>query len=146
MKFEELDIDTFHDLLKLRIDVFVIEQDCPYDELDGKDRNAMHVVGRNSSSEIMAYARILKANSERPPAIGRVVVDPRTRGTGLGHELMDVCLEWLESNEGSRESFLSAQEHLQSYYEKHGYRTVSDVYQLDGIPHVNMLLDPSGAS
>jgi len=144
--FQELDLDTFHDLLKLRIDVFVIEQDCPYDELDDQDRGTMHVIGRDALGTIKAYARILEANEKRPPAIGRVVIAKTARGLGLGHELIKVCLAWLQANRGSTHSFLSAQEHLQGYYGKHGYIKVSDAYDLDGIPHVDMLLMPSGSN
>lgn len=144
--FQEMDIDTFHDVLKLRIDVFVIEQDCPYDELDGKDRSAVHVIGRNTKGDVIAYSRLLDANEKRPPAIGRVVVHEDARGTGIGHEMLRVCLSELERSKGTKHSFLSAQEHLQKFYGMHGYRTVSEVYDLDGIPHVNMILDPNESS
>lgn len=141
MDFSEMDLELFHDVLKLRIDVFVIEQNCPYDELDGKDQNAIHVIGKGSNNDIRAYARILKPNAEHPAAIGRVVVRNDLRSSGLGHELMSVCLNWIKTSYGSSRSVLSAQEHLQGFYGKHGYKTTSEVYDLDGIPHVDMLLE-----
>ena len=144
--FDSLDVHLFHDVLKLRIDIFVVEQNCPYEELDDQDQGAIHVIGRDADGAVLAYARILDANEKRPPAIGRVVVDERLRAKGVGHALMERCLEYLEKEHGTRHSYLSAQTHLQQFYAVHGYETVSEEYDLDGIPHVDMILTPSGSN
>jgi ElaA protein len=142
-RFHELSLDQFHDILKLRIDVFVVEQNCPYDELDDRDRDAVHIWGSNEADEVIAYARMLPPTDEKPPAIGRVIVREDARGKGVGHELMHKCLDYLKVAHGSIRSRLSAQEHLQGFYRDHGYITTSGVYDLDGIPHINMELNPS---
>lgn len=144
--FSDLSLDQFHDILKLRVDVFVVEQDCPYEELDGKDRTAIHVHAEDETGRSVAYARILPPTDGNPPAIGRVVVDPDMRRSGLGHELMSRCIDLLQEKYGSEHSILSAQDHLRAFYEKHGYKSYSDVYDLDGIPHVDMVLDPTGST
>jgi ElaA protein len=142
--FLELEVDTLYAVLKLRTDVFVVEQNCPYPELDDKDRTALHVLGMSDQGRPVAYARILPPVDGQGPAIGRVVVHPSSRGTGLGHMLMEHTLEAVEANWGTRRSRLSAQAHLVGYYAHHGYTTVSDIYLLDNIPHVDMELSAEG--
>ena len=138
--FQALEVRRFHDILRLRVDVFVVEQDCPYPELDGHDPTALHVMGSSPDGRVIAYARILRPRESGLPAIGRVVVEMEQRGRGLGRELMERCLRALEEHFGSRRSILSAQAHLRSFYEGLGYVAVRDIYPLDDIPHIDMRL------
>lgn len=140
LTFRDLGMQRLYALLRLRTDVFVVEQRCPYPELDGRDQEAFHVLGETPEGRLIAYARLLPPDGEGWPHIGRVVVDPAHRGRGLGRKVMHECLEFLEATRGSRASAISAQEHLRGFYESLGYQAVSDVYDWDGIPHIDMRL------
>lgn len=139
MPFSGLDGRLLHDIIRLRVDVFVVEQDCPYPELDGLDLDAWHVMGRKADGSVVAYARILPPDEDGMPHIGRVVVAPGHRGRGLGHRLMEETLEALGRLHGSRRSALAAQAHLQDFYRRSGYVSKGPEYMLDGIPHVDMV-------
>ena len=125
-------------LLKLRVDVFVVEQNCPYPELDGKDDQALHLMLK-SGEEIIAAARIFPTHDEKPAKIGRVVVSPDHRGERLGDALMREALNACAERFPGAPVFLSAQSHLQKFYGSFGFKPVSDEYLEDGIPHVDML-------
>lgn len=140
LPFEALDTRTLYDLLRLRTDVFVVEQQCPYPELDDRDRTALHVLGRDADRRVVAYARILPPDAEGLPVVGRVVVQADRRGTGLGHALMREVLTALRAHYGRVSSRLSAQAHLEAFYAAHGYRAQGTVFDLDGIPHIAMRL------
>jgi len=141
--FDSLSLEEFHDLIALRIQVFVIEQNCPYQDLDGKDKKSLHVIGRNAKGEILATARILPAGISYPEVgIGRVVVDPSERGTGAGHSLMLSCMEFIENQFGKVPVRLSAQSHLEKFYMQHQFISTGKEYLEDGIPHVEMLYLP----
>lgn len=143
-KFEELTLNEFHDIIAERIEVFVIEQECPYQELDGKDKKALHLYATNEKNDILAYARILPQGvSYKEVAIGRVITTQKGRGKGLGHELMKKAMEIIENTFGKVSVRLSAQEHLQQYYGAHGFVKVSEMYLEDNIPHVEMLYQPN---
>jgi ElaA protein len=138
--FSELDVRSWHDIVKLRIDVFVVEQNCPYPELDGPDLEALHVIGFDTQNRPVAYCRILPPQKDGLPHIGRVVVDKAHRGSGLGKQLMREALRSVERKYGSPRSAVAAQAYLQAFYEGLGYRVISEVYPWDGIPHVDMVL------
>ena len=96
-KFSELTTDEFHDILQLRINTFVVEQNCPFPELDGKDRIAHHFFGETDTGKIVAYTRIFgPGDYYEQPSIGRVVVDPTYRKAGLGYELMTGSIHKIE--------------------------------------------------
>lgn len=135
---DELSARELHELIRLRVDVFVVEQNCPYAELDGLDLNAHHVLGHDEEGRLMACARILPPEHGGLPHIGRVVVHPDVRGKGLAHELMTTALDALHRIHGSRRSELAAQAHLEAFYSAHGYERTGADYDLDGIPHVDM--------
>lgn len=146
--FSELTLDEFHDLTALRIAVFVVEQSCPYQELDGKDKNAYHVLiktgEKETASKIIATARILKAGIAYPEvAIGRVVTDDNFRHLKLGHTLMETSIEFVAQNMGNAPIRLSAQSHLTDFYHQHGFTQTGKKYLEDGIPHSEMLFKPS---
>lgn len=141
--FDSLSLHEFHDLVALRIQVFVIEQNCPYQDLDGKDKKSFHLIGRDKEGVIKVTARILPAGISYPEvAIGRVVVDPSERGTGAGHALMRSCMEFIENQFGKVPVRLSAQSHLEKFYNQHQFISTGKEYLEDGIPHVEMLYFP----
>lgn len=125
-------------LLKLRVDVFVVEQNCPYPELDGKDDQALHLMLKRGE-DIIAAARIFPPHDDKPAKIGRVVVSPDHRGERLGDALMREALKACAERFPGVPVFLSAQSHLQKFYGSFGFKPVSDEYLEDGIPHVDML-------
>lgn len=137
--FDALSLMEFHELLKLRVDVFVVEQNCPYPELDGQDPNAIHILGRDADGAMVAVARILPPASGDVPHIGRIAVRQDVRGKGIAKELMQVALEELSKRYGSRRSALAAQSHLERFYAGFGYERQGPDYPWDGIPHVDML-------
>jgi len=135
--FHELTRDELYAILELRERVFVVEQSCAYQEVDGKDPVCRHVWAVHGG-EIVAYLRIIPAGEKYDEvAIGRVIVAQRMRGTGLGKQLMKRGL----AAAGAVPVRLSAQAHLEKFYVDLGFRRVSDVYDEDGIPHIEMLRD-----
>ncbi|HTR49573.1 MAG TPA: GNAT family N-acetyltransferase [Kofleriaceae bacterium] len=134
-RFDELAAGTLYDLLALRSRVFVVEQRCAYDDLDGLDRVARHVWA-SDGDRVAAYLRILPAGVKYAElGIGRVVVAPAYRGTGLGRELMRRGI----AAAGGAPIRLGAQAHLERFYAELGFQRASDVYDEDGIPHVEMV-------
>lgn len=135
--FDELTRDELYAILELRERVFVVEQKCAYQDVDGKDPVCRHVWAARGG-EIVAYLRIIPAGEKYDEvAIGRVIVAQPLRGTGLGKQLMQRGL----AAAGAVPVRLSAQAHLERFYGELGFRRVSDVYDEDGIPHVEMLRD-----
>ena len=136
----ELDVPTLYALLKLRCEVFVVEQQCAYLDVDGDDLvgENRHLLGWRNE-ELVAYARILKSDREEEPvAIGRVIVSAAARGEKLGYQLMERALATCEKHWPQRAVYLGAQAHLQSFYASFGFVPVTDVYDEDGIPHIGM--------
>ncbi|MEH6452029.1 MAG: GNAT family N-acetyltransferase [Psychromonas sp.] len=143
LSFSELSVDQLYDLMKLRVDVFVVEQNCPYNELDEKDRDKQtrHLLAYNDSNHIMAYARILAPGISYPDAsIGRVIVAQHARGLGLAHRLMIKAIEVSSTYWPKKNIQIGAQEHLQCFYQQQGFEVASEMYLEDGIPHLDMLL------
>ncbi|MFQ3277965.1 MAG: ElaA protein [Colwellia sp.] len=145
-RFEELSLNQLYDVLKLRIDVFVVEQTCFYPDLDGKkdllDRHPQtkHLLGYQAE-QLVAYLRILPKGQNYPNhvSIGRVVTAYQARGSGLGHELMTEGLKICQQHFTNEIIKISAQQHLKAYYQKHGFNQVSDMYLEDDIPHIAMI-------
>ncbi|MEV4200137.1 GNAT family N-acetyltransferase [Micromonospora globbae] len=132
--FADLTTRTFHDLLKLRIDVFVVEQNCPYPELDGRDvEPGTRHLWLTDGEAPLAYLRIL-ADPGGVARIGRVVVAPRARGAGHAGRLMAEALAVV----GERPCVLDAQSHLVGFYARHGFAVAGPEFVEDGIPHVPM--------
>ncbi|OLO04253.1 MULTISPECIES: GNAT family N-acetyltransferase [Salinicola] len=141
----ELDPAELYALLSLREAVFVVEQQCPYQELDGRDLSAStHHLQVRAAGQLAATLRLLVPEQpDQPVSIGRVVIHPDHRGGGLGHELLRAALRRIESLWPGRDARLSAQAHLQGYYGHHGFEAVSRVYVEDGIPHIDMQRESS---
>ncbi len=137
-KFHELTVDELYNILQLRSEVFIIEQNCVYQDVDGKDQAAWHLMGIDDS-QLIAYTRILSAGiSYEDPSIGRVVTLPSKRRSGLGRELMHASIAECERLFGKTPITLSAQSYLIHFYESLGFSTVGDQYLEDGIPHIKM--------
>ncbi|MFD6752061.1 MULTISPECIES: GNAT family N-acetyltransferase [Micromonospora] len=136
--FADLDARTFHDLVRLRVDVFVVEQECAYPELDGRDvePGTRHLwLARDGA--VLAYLRIL-ADPDGVARIGRVVVAPSARGGGHAGRLLTAALAEI----GDRPCVLEAQSHLVDFYARHGFTVSGPEYVEDGIPHTPMRRDP----
>jgi ElaA protein len=147
LAFDALDARQLYALLKLRSEIFVVEQACAYLDPDGKDihPDALHLLGHHGDA-LAAYLRILPAGvGHRHPSIGRVVVAPAWRGTGVGHMLMREGVRALLARWPGSEIRLGAQAHLSGYYAAHGFVPASPIYDEDGIPHVTMRRDPGVA-
>ena len=139
--YKELTLNEFHDLIALRIQVFVIEQDCPYQELDGKDKVGYHLILKNEDGVLIGTTRILpKGTSYSEIAIGRVVVAEKFRYLKLGHLLMEDSMKFIEEKFGKQDVRLSAQTHLVKYYAAHRFVSTGKEYLEDGIPHTEMLM------
>ena len=126
--------------LKLRSDVFVVEQKCAYPDLDGQDLegDTHHLMGWEDD-QLMAYLRLLDPESQGGDVvIGRVVTAPAGRGKGLGHAMMEQALKQAEKHWPQVPIYLSAQAHLQGYYGKYGFEVAGEEYLEDGIPHIGM--------
>ena len=138
--FGDLSAREFHDILQVRVNVFVVEQTCPYPELDGKDLLSFHVIGRDPEGKVIATARILPPGiSYAEVSIGRVASHPDFRGKGVGHPLLESVLGFIEKQFGAVPVRISAQAYLVNYYEKHGFVSTGKEYLEDDIPHVEML-------
>ena len=138
----ELSAYELYSIMAARVQVFVVEQACVYQDLDGLDRDALHLVGWAEDS-VAAYLRVLAPNvrfSER--SIGRVITSQAFRGRGLGRELMAHALARLDREFPGEALRIGAQAHLQRFYGELGFETASAPYDEDGIPHVEMLRRP----
>jgi ElaA protein len=138
-KFFELDTLTFFKLAKARIDIFVVEQECAYPELDDVDiqEDTRHIYCLNGDGLVVAYSRCyLKAS--QVTAIGRVIITEPNRGKGLASNLMNESLNVCRHLWPDCKVQLSAQTHLTPFYERLGFKAISDSYLEDGIPHTDM--------
>jgi len=133
--FSELTLAELYSIIKLRVDVFVVEQNCPYPELDDEDENAIHLFFEEKG-EVASYLRII-ANQPKT-RIGRVVTHKKHRGKKLSSKLMEEAMHYIIVHFPDKPIILSAQEHLQHFYTPFGFEPVSAMYLKDDIPHVDM--------
>jgi len=137
--FQDLTNQELYKILQLRTEVFVVEQDCVYQDMDGKDIKALHVMGFNKN-ELMAYTRIFKAGDYMDYAsIGRVVVEKSGRQGGYGKEIMLASMKAIKDNFNTTIIHLSAQTYLQKFYNELGFTSVGETYLEDDIPHILMV-------
>ena len=137
-RFEALSLNELYQILHLRSEVFVVEQNCVYQDIDGKDQKALHVLGEYEG-KIIAYARLFKPNDYFEKAsIGRVVIGEKGRDKKLGHILMRECIEGIHKHFAERAITISAQLYLKKFYESHGFVQTSEMYLEDDIPHIEM--------
>lgn len=137
-KFKELTVEELYAILQLRSQVFVVEQNCVYQDPDDKDQHAWHLMGIEEST-LIAYTRLLPPGiSYEDPSIGRVVTLPLRRRSGLGRELMKASIRECERLFGNTSITIGAQSHLIHFYESLGFSMAGDQYLEDGIPHIRM--------
>jgi ElaA protein len=142
MSFEDLRVGELYEVLRLRSEVFVVEQQCIYQDIDGADREAMHLLGVQGG-ELDAYARCFEAGVKFPEAsIGRVLTRQSARGAGLGHVLMEQAVAAIYQVWGPQAIRIGAQAHLAGFYAKHGFIDAGKPYMEDGIAHLEMLREP----
>jgi ElaA protein len=138
--FENLTPHELYALLALRQRVFVIEQNCPYDDIDGCDPACLHLLGENQDGQILASVRVVPPGVKyTEPSIGRVVVSPEGRGLGLGKAIMQHGIAKCGELYPSQPIRIGAQRYLERFYTELGFATVSNPYEEDGIWHVEML-------
>lgn len=137
--FSELTISELYKILQLRSEVFVVEQDCVYQDLDFKDQKALHVFGKKKD-KIITYTRIFKPGDYfKEASIGRVVVEGKERKLGYGHDLMKASIYAIKIHFNVDKITISAQVYLKKFYESHGFKKVGEEYLEDGIPHIEMI-------
>jgi ElaA protein len=138
--FGELSTDELYRIIKIRVDVFVVEQNCPYSDLDNNDQKAIHLWAENKDSEVLAYCRIFdKGIKYSEASIGRVISAQKARRIGLGKQLMKYAVEIIENRCKTSEIRISAQDYLLKFYSEFGFRDTGKKYLEDGIPHTEML-------
>lgn len=141
MKYKELDLNLLYEVLKLRVEVFVVEQNCAYPELDGHDQNSLHCLYLEDG-DVLAYCRILPPGEKYDVcSIGRVIVKEKARGKGFAKQLMEQAIRGAKNEWNVQTIKICAQSHLQKFYGTLGFETVSDEFDEDGIPHVYMILE-----
>lgn len=136
--FDALSVHELYDLLQLRSEIFVVEQNCVYLDLDGKDKVALHLLG-TFEGKIVAHARLFSAGiSFDNASIGRVTVDSKHRDKKWGHQLMREAIMGIQHHFGESQITIGAQLYLKKFYESHGFIQTSEMYLEDDIPHIEM--------
>lgn len=140
--FDALSLRELYALLQLRSEVFVVEQACIFQDLDGSDEQAMHLIGYRDG-RMRAYARCFGPGVKYEEAsIGRVITHDALRGSGAGHQLMRQALAGLAATWGEQAVRIGAQARLEHFYNRHGFQRTGDAYMEDGIQHIHMLRPP----
>ncbi len=142
--FSELSTNELFEILKLRQQVFIVEQNCIYHDIDDTDKESLHLLAWTHSdsraSQLSAYLRIIPNNTDHKEAvIGRVIVAESVRGIGLGKTLINNAITTIKNKFPEQAIKISAQYHLEKFYSSFGFNTVSEPYDEDGIPHIRMI-------
>lgn len=138
--FDQLSTTELYNILQLRSEIFVVEQDCVYQDLDYKDQIAMHLFFIKDE-EIVAYTRLFKPGDYfNEASIGRVIVRENYRKDGLGHVLMKESIKTIEEHFKTQKIKIGAQTYLKKFYTSHGFNQIGEGYLEDGIPHIHMIL------
>ena len=140
-RFEELSVRELHDIYQARVEVFVVEQKCPFQDVDGADPACWHLMGREEGrGQLVAYCRLVPPGTKfAEPSIGRVITVGSARRTGCGRELMRLAVAHAERLWPGRALRIGAQRYLERFYGSFGFETVGEPYDEDGIMHVEML-------
>jgi len=142
-EFEELKPSELYAILQLRNEVFVVEQNCVFQDADDKDQHCRHLMGW-LEGRLVAYTRLVPPGvSYTEPSIGRVITSPLVRGTGAGKELMIRSIDAVKTLYGNTPQRIGAQLYLKNFYSSFGFIVAGDVYLEDGIEHIEMVLSPS---
>lgn len=137
--FKELTTQELYDLLQLRSEVFVVEQDCVYQDIDGKDQKALHVIGFKNN-KVVAYTRLFKPGDYfKYASIGRVVVSDKEREHKYGYDIMYTSIKAIKSHYNETKIKISAQTYLKRFYNNLEFFEVGEEYLEDGIPHIGMI-------
>ncbi len=140
LPFAELRPLELYHILQLRNEVFIVEQNCPYQDLDNKDQHSQHLMGRDDTGKLIAYTRLLPPGLAYPqPSIGRVVTSPSARKTGAGRLLMEKSIEEVYRLFQPQPIKIGAQLYLQKFYSSLGFIQTSEVYLEDNIEHIEMI-------
>lgn len=139
-EFEQLTNQQLYDLLKVRQDVFVIEQECFYPDMDGLDQDCLHLLGYDGE-QLVGYLRLIPAEIHQSGnvALGRIITLIEKRSAGIGSVMVKLAMEYCRENYPAKHIQLSAQYHLVAFYEKFGFSCISEPYDEDGIMHIDML-------
>ena len=136
--FQELTVDELYELLRVRSEVFVVEQDCVYQDMDGDDQNSIHL-WLTVAGKVVALARVCPAGTHmKEISISRVITT--VRGKGYGKQMMLYAIDAAKDHYGAKQIDIEAQEYARGFYESVGFRQSSDTFMLDGIPHIKMTL------
>lgn len=140
-KFEALTPYELYNIIWLRNEVFVVEQNCVYQDADYKDQKGWHLMGVDEDNKLMAYVRLLPkgVSYEKEPSIGRVVTNPAARGTGVGRELMQIAIQQCHELFGKTDIKIGAQFYLFKFYSSLGFKQTSEIYLEDNIEHIEMI-------
>jgi ElaA protein len=139
-EFYQLSLDELYRILQLRSEIFVVEQECVYQDLDFQDQKSLHVFSIKNK-KIITYTRIFKPGDYfKEASIGRVIVDEKQRKFGYGHDLMKASIKVVQEKFNTSEITISAQVYLKKFYESHGFKKVEKEYLEDGIPHIKMVI------
>lgn len=145
-RWADLKPDTLYGFLKLRSDIFVVEQNCVFSDMDGADAHCEHLCGTDGAGQLLSYLRLVPPGLKSPqPALGRLVVDISMRNTGAGRATLLEGLRHCGERYPSQDIFLSAQQHLENFYASLGFVRSGAAYLEDGIWHVNMLRSESAS-
>lgn len=137
--FSELTTDELYEILKLRNAVFIVEQNCPYLDVDGKDKDSYHLFLKDNN-EIISYLRILKKGiSYKEASIGRVLVKNDYRRKNISRHMILKSISFIENTLNEKEIKIQAESYLENFYTSLGFQKISDSYLLDNIPHMDML-------
>ena len=141
-QFQQLSILQLYDLLKFRQDVFIIEQQCIYPDIDGLDPQCMHLLGYENE-QLVAYLRLIPAEFHRSGniALGRIISSAQKRRSGLGRIMMQKAIQFALKQYPAQDIQLSAQYHLRRFYQNLGFNSISEAYDEDGIQHIDMLYE-----
>jgi ElaA protein len=139
LSFKEFTIHELYEVLQLRSEVFVVEQDCVYQDIDFNDQKAIHILGYDND-KLVAYSRVFKAGDYlKEASIGRVLVKQKERKYGYGHDLMKKSIIAISEEFNATIIHISAQTYLEKFYNSHGFIKNGDGYLEDGIPHIKMI-------
>lgn len=140
-KFNELTLEELYEILKLRSEVFVVEQKCIYNDIDGKDLTSSHIIIKENG-KIKAYLRALQPGvSYEDASLGRVLVSPDARGKGYAKIIVTKGVEYILNNFNTTKITIGAQKYLKNFYSEIGFKPISEVYDEDGIPHLDMTFE-----
>lgn len=138
-RFDQLSLTELYQILKSRVDIFVVEQECPYPEIDGIDPDCLHLF-KKDQNQIVAYARLVpKGILDPDPMIGRIIVGNEYRKLGYGRALLNQAISVITDQWHEKEIKLQGQVYLRDFYRSLGFKEVSEPYLEDGIPHVDMI-------